>query len=206
MMDLQVAIFLLIFLSLSSLATIGICIVELRSCWRQYRFRIECLKLRKLNLTVENVEHLSNIANPDQLKQLEESEINIEPLEESRSHSQHLHHPIHQELLSYVPSLHQLHHQQSSSHHQQQQQQYDDIRLDSAPRRGQHERHDQRHEFHRGVPPDQVQMTFSNPGGQQRGQHQQHRDHHCRDDHDFNNSHMIYASHHRMPGEIGAFV
>ncbi len=36
-MDLQVAIFLLIFLSISSLATIGICFVELRSCWRNYR-------------------------------------------------------------------------------------------------------------------------------------------------------------------------
>jgi hypothetical protein len=38
-MDLQVAIFLLIFLSISSLATIGICFVELRSCWRNYRSR-----------------------------------------------------------------------------------------------------------------------------------------------------------------------
>lgn len=53
-MDLQVAIFLLIFLSLSSLATIGICFVEIRSCWRQYRFRVEMQKLRKLNLAVEN--------------------------------------------------------------------------------------------------------------------------------------------------------
>ena len=41
MMDLQVAIFLLIFLSLSCLATLGICFVEIRSCWRQYRLRIE---------------------------------------------------------------------------------------------------------------------------------------------------------------------
>lgn len=38
-MDLQVAIFLLIFLSLSSLATLGICYVEIRSCWRNYRMR-----------------------------------------------------------------------------------------------------------------------------------------------------------------------
>jgi len=38
-MDLQVAIFLLIFLSISSLATIGICFAELRSCWRNYRSR-----------------------------------------------------------------------------------------------------------------------------------------------------------------------
>ena len=41
MMDLQVAIFLLIFLSLSCLATLGICYVEIRSCWRQYRLSIE---------------------------------------------------------------------------------------------------------------------------------------------------------------------
>ena len=40
-MDLQVAIFLLIFLSLSCLATLGICYVEIRSCWRQYRLSIE---------------------------------------------------------------------------------------------------------------------------------------------------------------------
>lgn len=38
-MDLQVAVFLLIFLSISSLATIGICFVEIRSCWRNYRRR-----------------------------------------------------------------------------------------------------------------------------------------------------------------------
>lgn len=44
-MDLQVAIFLLIFLSISSLATLGICFVELRSCWRNYRAKHES-KLR----------------------------------------------------------------------------------------------------------------------------------------------------------------
>lgn len=35
-MDLQVAVFLLIFLSISSLATLGICFIELRSCWRNH--------------------------------------------------------------------------------------------------------------------------------------------------------------------------
>ena len=58
MMDLQVAVFLIIFLSLSSLATIGICFVEIRSCWRQYRFRVETQKLRRLNLTVEHLEEV----------------------------------------------------------------------------------------------------------------------------------------------------
>jgi len=56
MMDLQVGIFLLIFLSLSSLATIGICFVEIRSCWRQYRLKVETKKLRKLNILDENEE------------------------------------------------------------------------------------------------------------------------------------------------------
>ena len=55
-MDLQVAIFLLIFLSLSSLATIGICFVEIRSCWRQYRLKVETKKLRKLNILDDNEE------------------------------------------------------------------------------------------------------------------------------------------------------
>ena len=36
-MDFEVAIFLLIFLSLGVLATVGICFVEIRSCWRNYR-------------------------------------------------------------------------------------------------------------------------------------------------------------------------
>ena len=38
-MDIEIAIFLLLFLSLSLLATIGICFVEIRSCWRNYRTR-----------------------------------------------------------------------------------------------------------------------------------------------------------------------
>lgn len=36
-MDFEVAVFLLIFLSLGVLATVGICFVEIRSCWRNYR-------------------------------------------------------------------------------------------------------------------------------------------------------------------------
>ena len=66
MMDLQVAIFLLIFLSLSSLATIGICFVEIRSCWRQYRLRVETQRLRKLNIIVEEGDHELVVGAADQ--------------------------------------------------------------------------------------------------------------------------------------------
>ena len=65
MMDLQVAIFLLIFLSLSSLATIGICFVEIRSCWRQYRLKVETQRLRKLNIIVDDADQ---ILDPDKAK------------------------------------------------------------------------------------------------------------------------------------------
>lgn len=67
MMDLQVAIFLLIFLSLSSLATIGICFVEIRSCWRQYRLRVETQRLRKMNIIVDESEEciVENVVDKD---------------------------------------------------------------------------------------------------------------------------------------------
>lgn len=62
-MDLQVAIFLLIFLSLSCLATLGICYVEIRSCWRQYRLSIETQRLRKLNIIIGDEDAIINVDN-----------------------------------------------------------------------------------------------------------------------------------------------
>ena len=40
-MDLQVTLFLLIFLPLSFFATLGFCCVEIRSCWRHCRLSIQ---------------------------------------------------------------------------------------------------------------------------------------------------------------------
>ena len=35
----------------------------LRSCWRQYRFRVEMQRLRKLNLTVESIDGEISVPN-----------------------------------------------------------------------------------------------------------------------------------------------
>jgi len=57
-MDPNAAIFLLSFLSVSSLATLGICFVELRSCWRSYRER-QAFKQRIAALAFEDNEFLA---------------------------------------------------------------------------------------------------------------------------------------------------
>ena len=36
--------------------SVGICFVEIRSCWRQYRFRVEMQRLRKLNVNIDNID------------------------------------------------------------------------------------------------------------------------------------------------------